>query len=177
MKQHHVGKLVIGWTGTLTTSKYVSDLLPVLQELEKHYEFEFRMISNEHPGYALKSFVFQPWKKDTEIEDLLRFDIGIMPLEDDQWAKGKCGFKALQYMALGIPPIVSPVGVNTDIVQHAANGFVCNTHQEWYKALERLILEPALRQQLGAAARETVVQRYSVLSQTPTFLQLFEEKE
>lgn len=174
IKKHHENKLIIGWTGTLTTSKYVQFILPILRKLEQRYQFEFCMISNEDPEYDLKSFKFKRWKKESEIEDLLHFDIGIMPLEEDQWSKGKCGFKALQYMALGIPPIVSPVGVNTDIVQHNVNGLVCNTAEEWERAFERLMVYPELRERLGKEARKTIEQQYSVKANTEKFLKLFE---
>lgn len=166
-------KPVIGWTGTLTTSKYIGDILAALQRLEEKYEFEFCMISNEIPDYSLKSLVFKRWQKETEIKDLLRFDVGVMPLVDDQWAKGKCGFKALQYMALGIPPVVSPVGVNTDIVQDGENGLICLTEEEWYTALEKLLQSPDLRKELGQQAHQTILDRYSVVANREKFVGLF----
>lgn len=174
VKEHDSSKKpVIGWTGTLTTSKYIGDIVAALKRLEAKHDFEFCMISNEIPNYDLKSLVFKAWKKETEIEDLLRFDIGVMPLVDDQWAKGKCGFKALQYMALGIPPVVSPVGVNTDIVQDGINGLICNTEDEWFQALDQLLQQPELRKQLGTHAHQTIVDRYSVLANTEKFVDLF----
>ena len=101
---------VIGWTGTHSTMKYLDEIVPVLAELEKEYTFYFLVISNKKPDFSLKSLTFIPWNKESEINDLLQMNIGLMPLSDDIWAKGKCGFKALQYMALGIPALVSPVG-------------------------------------------------------------------
>lgn len=174
IKEHDdTKKPVIGWTGTLTTSKYIGDIVGALQRLEQEYDFEFCVISNEAPDYNLKSLVFKRWKKETEIEDLLRFDIGIMPLVDDKWAKGKCGFKALQYMALGIPPVVSPVGVNTDIVQDGENGRICQTEDDWYNALSQLLRHPELRKELGSKAHQTVLNHYSVIANTEKFLNLF----
>nr|WP_277881552.1 glycosyltransferase family 4 protein [Hymenobacter cyanobacteriorum] len=168
------GRLVIGWTGTHSTLKYLDQVVPVLAQLEAEgLDFEFRVISNQPPAFPLRSLVYLPWRKETEIADLLGFHIGLMPLEDDLWAKGKCAFKALQYMALGVPPLVSPVGMNTEVVQHGQNGFVCATPQEWEASLRRILADAGLRQQLGAAARATIEQRYSVVANTPNFLALF----
>ena len=170
------GPLVIGWTGTHSTLKYLRPLVPVLAQLEAEgLEFEFRVISNQPPDFdqPLRSLRFVPWQKATEIADLLAFHVGLMPLEDDLWAKGKCAFKALQYMALGIPALVSPVGMNPEVVQPGVNGYLCATPTDWYQCLQQLLHQPALRQQLGQAARLTIEQRYSVRANTPTFLALF----
>jgi glycosyltransferase involved in cell wall biosynthesis len=173
IKIHQNKTLTIGWTGTLTTMRYLNDVVPVLRELEEEFEFKTLIISNQAPDFNLRGLVFQHWNKETEIEDLLKLDVGLMPLEDDIWAKGKCGFKALQYMALGIPPLVSPVGVNTQIVAHAENGFVCAAQQDWYQSIKRLLTEPELRAKLGESARKTVEKNYSVISQKDKFLSLF----
>jgi len=168
------GRLVIGWTGTHSTLKYLDQVVPVLAKLEDEgMDFEFRVISNQPPALPLRSLVFLPWRKDTEIADLLGFHVGLMPLEDDLWAKGKCAFKALQYMALGIPALVSPVGMNTEVVRHGLNGFVCATPTEWEISLRQLLADARLRQHLGQAARATIEQCYSVHANTPNFLQLF----
>jgi len=172
--QARPGRLVIGWTGTHSTLKYLDQVVPVLAKLEAEgLDFEFRVISNQPPALQLRSLVFLPWRKDTEIADLLGFHVGLMPLEDDLWAKGKCAFKALQYMALGIPALVSPVGMNTEVVQHDQNGFVCATPAEWEASLRQLLADAGLRQRLGTAARATIEQRYSVRANTPNFLALF----
>ena len=168
------GRLVIGWTGTHSTLKYLDQVVPVLAKLEDEgLEFEFRVISNQPPALPLRSLVFLPWRKETEIADLLGFHVGLMPLEGDPWAQGKCAFKALQYMALGIPALVSPVGMNTEVVSHGHNGFVCATPAEWEASLRQLLADAGLRQQLGRAARATVERRYSVVANTPNFLRLF----
>ncbi len=174
IKNQSTQKIIIGWTGTLTTIRYLYPLLPIIQKLEHKYDFEFHVIANENPLFDLKSFRFIPWKKETEIDDLLQFNIGLMPLEDDKWAKGKCGFKALQYMSLGIPAIVSPVGVNTEIIDEGINGFICNSEAAWLSALEMLLESPEKRWEMGKAAREKIVNHYSVQSNTNNFLGLFE---
>lgn len=162
-------KLVIGWTGSHSTMKYLEGLIPVLQELEKQYSFEFLVISNKKPLFRLKSLKYIKWNKDTEIEDLLQINVGVMPLSDDLWAQGKCGFKALQYMALGIPALVSPVGVNTKIVDHAQNGFLCETQEDWRKYLKLLLESDKLRKELGAKARQKIEDAYSVKANQNNF--------
>lgn len=170
------GPLVIGWTGTHSTLKYLLPLVPVLAQLEAEgLEFEFRVISNQPPEFAqpLRSLRFVPWQKATEIPDLLAFHVGLMPLEDDQWAQGKCAFKALQYMALGIPALVSPVGMNTEVVQDGHNGYICREPAAWHARIHQLLTDAAHRQALGQAARTTIEQHYSVQANTPNFLALF----
>jgi glycosyltransferase involved in cell wall biosynthesis len=122
----------------------------------------------------LKSLKYVKWSKETEIDDLLEFNIGIMPLTDDLWAKGKCGFKALQYMSLGIPAIVSPVGVNTSIVDDGINGMVCHNAKEWELALEKSMTDRNLSSILGKEARKKVETQYSVLSNSENFIRLFQ---
>lgn len=171
--QHTPGKLVIGWTGTHSTLQYLAQVVPVLARLEEEFAFEFRVISNQPPALTLRSLVFVPWRKETEIADLLTFHVGLMPLKDDPWAKGKCAFKALQYMALGIPALVSPVGMNTEVVRNGVNGYVCATPQEWETAIRTLLEDESLRAHLGKAARKTVEENYSVTANRRTFLTLF----
>ena len=166
------GKPVIGWTGTHSTLPYLKILLPVLQKLEKQFHFTFLIISNQPPDLPLKSIEFLPWKKETEIEDLLKIDIGVMPLSEDQWSKGKCGFKALQYLSLNIPALVSPVGVNSKIVRHGENGFLCATEVEWYDHLKKLLTDVELRQRLGRQGRKDIILNYSVLANRDNFMRL-----
>ena len=166
-------KLVIGWTGSHSTVQYLDDLIPVFTELEKENNFELAVITDRKPEFDLKSMNFIQWKKETEVEDLLRFDIGIMPLRDDKWSKGKCGFKALQYMALGVPALVSPVGVNTKIVDHNVNGFICNNNEDWKKYLSLLLSDKNKLNELSKKTREKIITNYSVNSNTTNFLHLF----
>jgi glycosyltransferase involved in cell wall biosynthesis len=108
-----------------------------------------------------------PWRAETEVPALSAIDVGLMPLPDDEWSRGKCGLKALQYMALGIPPVVSPVGVNSAIVQDGINGFHACTDEEWVDRIALLLRDPELRRRLGAAARLTVETTYSARVQAP----------
>jgi glycosyltransferase involved in cell wall biosynthesis len=167
--------LTIGWTGSHSTLKYLIPVIPVLKRLEHKYpEIRFLVIADTDPKLPLKNFMFLPWNLKTEIADLAEIDIGIMPLPDDPWTRGKCGLKALQCMALGIPVVVSPVGVNAEIVRHGIDGFLCNTETEWFTYLEILIENATLRKDMGISGRQTVVDRYSVNSNTSNFLSLFQ---
>ena len=167
-------KLVIGWTGTHTTMRYLDFIVPVIKELEQKYDFEFLVISNEAPTYHLKSLRFLKWKRETEIADLARISIGVMPLEMDIWSEGKCGFKGLQYMSLGIPALMSPVGVNTQIVSHQVNGFLPVKLEHWKSQLELLLTDVDLRKRIGEAGKKTINERYSVLSNQTNYLSLFQ---
>ena len=170
---HTNKKIIIGWTGSHSTVQYLEDIFPVLNRLEDKYDFEFHVICDVPPKFNLRSMKFIPWTKLSEIDDLLKFNVGIMPLPADIWAKGKCGFKALQYMALGIPAVVSGVGVNAEIVNHGINGCVCNTTDEWFIYLEKLITDPDYLIKLSEKTREKIVNNYSVKSNTKKFLSLF----
>lgn len=165
---------IIGWTGSHSTLKYLEALEPVLKKLEdQHHGIAFLVIADKPPQLHLKKMVFRKWSKETEISDLMLADIGIMPLSDDAWSKGKCGFKVLQYMALEIPCLASPVGVNTTIIQHGVNGFLCNSEDDWLTYFNQLIMNTAIRRKIGENGRTTVEDQYSVCSNTSNFLSLF----
>ncbi|MEL6562537.1 MAG: glycosyltransferase family 4 protein [Bacteroidota bacterium] len=163
----------IGWTGTHSTMPYLTPILPLLDELAKKYAFKLLIISNQKPEFDRQYVEFIKWNKSTEIEDLQKMDIGIMPLSDDKWAKGKCGFKALQYMSLKIPALVSPVGVNTEIVDHELNGFICESSEDWEQALTNFYKNPDLIETMAEACRKKIMDHYSVLSNKDNFIKLF----
>lgn len=168
-------RITIGWTGTHSTLKYLDFLEPIIQSLEQKFpgRIRFLVIANKKPDLKLQSLEFIAWNKATEISDLLRLDIGVMPLTDDIWAKGKCGFKALQYMALGVPCVISPVGVNSKIVDDGATGFLASTEAEWTEKLEKLMADESLREAMGRKGREKVEAEYSVNSNAANFIRLF----
>lgn len=165
---------VIGWSGSYSTVQHLDTLRDVLQRLAREERFRLRVIGT--PQYKLEGVDVEamPWRAATETADLSVMDIGIMPLPDDRWSKGKCGLKALQYMALGIPTICSPVGVNTDIIQDNANGFIAATEDEWIEKLKALLRSAELRKRLGRAGRSTVETQYSALVQAPRVYQILE---
>lgn len=165
----HGKQPVIGWTGSHSTLIYIESVLPVLRKLRERFRFEFHIIANRNPGYPDEFIKFIPWRKESEIEDLQKFHIGIMPLHDNAWSQGKCGFKAIQYLALEIPAVVSPIGVNPQIVKNGESGFHASTNEEWTIALEKLLSDPVLRNNMGSAGREFIEKNYSVDSTREDF--------
>ncbi|CAN5619774.1 N/A [soil metagenome] len=163
----------IGWTGSHSTLPYLKLIKDALRKLEEKYEVRLVIIANQPPDIRIKNLEYKPWNKETEMADLLDFDVGIMPLVDDIWANGKCGFKALQYLSLGIPALVSPVGINTKIVTHGEEGFHCKTEADWVIYLEKLLLNPELRKEMGKKGRKKVEDDFSVKSNKENFLRLF----
>ncbi len=163
----------IGWTGTHTTMAYLDNLIPLIKRLEQKYSFTFTIISNQKPDFELDSLKFIQWTKESEIQDLATLNIGVMPLRDDVWAQGKCGFKALQYMALQIPSVVSPIGVNKEIIQNGENGYLCSSEEEWENTLSSLIENKEQRIKIGQNGQQTIENHYSVKSQSDNFLNLF----
>jgi len=168
--------VVIGWSGSDSTNENVNRIADVLRRLHAKYKnIRFLVISNSMDRIDLKRFgpvpvEFLAFHLPTYIEDLHTIDIGIMPLEDTEWNRMKCGGKLLQYMACAIPAAASPVGVNLTIVEHGRNGFLASTDDEWVEILSRLIESAELRKTIALEGRKTVEQFYSVESQAPVFL-------
>jgi glycosyltransferase involved in cell wall biosynthesis len=166
----------LGWTGSPSTIKHFELAVPVLLRLRERFgdAITFKVIGDGAYRQDALGITGTPWREESEIEDLSGIDVGLMPLPDDEWAKGKCGLKALQFMAMELPVVTSPVGVNTEIIDDGANGYLASTDDEWFERLSALIESAQLRRELGRAARETVVSRYSVASQRETYLGLLE---
>lgn len=166
----------IGWSGSLTTIKHFEFAVPFLRQLKKKYGDKISIKVIGDGSYVNEELGIRgiAWKKEDEVKELSTFDIGIMPLPDDEWAKGKCGLKGLQYMALGIPTIMSPVGVNTEIIRDGENGMLATTTEEWVEKLEKLIADNNLRLRIGEKARQTVEEHYSVNAWKDRYLRLFE---
>jgi glycosyltransferase involved in cell wall biosynthesis len=177
LKNHDANNpLIIGWTGTHSTLIQISQIEEQLGELQKEIPFEFMLICNADPCFTKVKYRYHQWYADTEISDLLKFDIGVMPLRNTDWERGKCGFKALQYMALGIPCVASNVGANSNILTHEVNGYLISPEkpEDWKLCLRQLLLDVKKRKSIGAAGRETVLNHFSVKSNTNKYLRLFE---
>ena len=167
--------VVIGWSGSFSTIQHFKLAIPHLQALKRVFgnRVEFQIIGDANYFCQELGVQGRPWKADTEVADLQEFDIGIMPLPDDEWSRGKCGLKGLQYMAVGVATLMSPVGVNRDIVQHGVNGFLPDTPENWLSCLCQLVESSELRRRLGEAGRRTVEDGYSVRVWRDKYLQIF----
>lgn len=159
---------VIGWIGSPTTGPYIQSLFGVLQQVAASRPLTLRISGAGRPfdvaGIPTDN---RPWSLAHEVELFNTCDIGVYPLADDDWAKGKCGFKAIEFMACGVPVVASAVGVNREIVEDGVNGFLASTPEEWRCKLARLIDEPELRQRFAAAGRRTIEERYSLAVNAP----------
>lgn len=168
-------KIVIGWSGSISTIKHFEMAIPVLKELLLKYpnQLEIHVIGQASYKNKELKIISKSWHSSTEVENLNYFDIGIMPLPDDEWSKGKCGLKGLSYMACGIATVMSAVGVNTEIIQDHYNGYLASTQKEWLDALSTLIENKELRNLIGMRGRETVVNHYSVEANKHLYLDVF----
>lgn len=173
LADHTILPVNIVWTGTHTTMRYLDNFIPLLRKLEKNHSFTFTIISNQKPEFDLSSLRFIKWDKESEISDLAKSGIGVMPMEENKWSEGKCAFKGLQYMALGIPAILSPVGMNNEIIKDGLNGFLCSTNEEWEKRIVELLEDSSLRTKMGLEGRNTVQEKYSVEANSSNYLNLF----
>jgi glycosyltransferase involved in cell wall biosynthesis len=173
-KEHRTAsKPVVGWTGTASTLRYLEHIRPVLEELARRRRYRLVVISEgAAPSWNGVEVELHQWSSAREVEDLLELDVGLMPQPDEEWARGKCGCKALQYMALGIPPVASRNGALPEIIENGRTGFLASTPAEWLTSLERLIDDVALRASLGDQARFTVRERYSANSHVPRIAEI-----
>jgi len=152
----------IGWIGSPSTTKYLYSIAPALAHMCQNDNVIVTLIgagSIELPGVSLKIL---PWSEETEVECLSSFDVGIMPLPDEPWARGKCGFKLIQYMASGLPVIASSVGVNKEIVDDGVNGFLSDSNEQWVEALERLYRNVDMRAKMGGVGRKLIENKYCI---------------
>ncbi len=162
------GGPMVGWIGSPTTAAYLMGLAPVLQQVAASQPFVLKVSGTgdpvRMPGVAVEN---AEWRLNGEIDLFRSCDIGVYPLVDDAWAKGKCGFKAIEFMACGVPVVASAVGVNREIIEDGVNGFLASSEEEWIAKLGRLIAEPALRARFAAAGRRTIEERYSLHVNAP----------
>lgn len=152
----------VGWIGSPSTWEYVKPWIPLLQEVSREHGHRALVVGAGPQPAPPEHIDFLPWSEADEVALVQRMGIGIMPLPDTPWARGKCGYKLIQYMACGLPVVASPVGVNSEIVEHGVNGFLAGTPAEWRAALTALLRDEALRRRMGAAGRRKVEAEYSV---------------
>lgn len=169
----------IVWTGNPSSSYYLETAAGTLSKLARTHKFRLLIIgaskATESEFRRLPNTEFRTWSLETELPDLLEGEIGIMPIVDDLWSKGKCGLKAIQYMALGLPAVCSPYGANSDIITHGQDGFLATTDSEWEDSLTKLLDDSELRRRIGAAARRTTIARFSLEANAPKLLSVLEQ--
>jgi glycosyltransferase involved in cell wall biosynthesis len=166
--------IVVGWIGSPSTWPYLRPILPVLAELARNRKIEVRVVGAgaQARGESFTGLELVEWNEEAEIAEVQRMDIGIMPVPDDIWARGKSGYKLIQYMACGLPVVASPVGVNRSIVEHGLNGFLADKEEEWRSALIRLIDDGELRRRFGQTGRARAVGHYSLETHAPRLVEL-----
>jgi glycosyltransferase involved in cell wall biosynthesis len=163
---------VLGWIGSHSTAPYLQSIVPALARLAQRKRFVLRVVGGhiDAPGVEVDE---RPWSLEDEVADFQSLDIGLYPLIEDQWSVGKSGFKAIQYMACGLPVVASPVGVTRDIIT-AETGFFAERADDWVQHLGRLIDDVELRRRLGRAGREQAVARWSLEAHAPRLVRIVE---
>jgi glycosyltransferase involved in cell wall biosynthesis len=171
----HPKKLVVGWVGTPGETRHLKAFLPVWEEIDRRCPVSFRFIGARPFENRLKDVRFISWNYDTEVQHMWEFDIGIMPLIRQKEVFGKGGYKLLQYMAMGIPSVASPWGVNRDIIDNGKTGLLAESYEDWLEHLDTLLKNKELRRQIGNSARAVAVESYSLQRWLPIFVNMLEE--
>ena len=167
-------KIVIGWSGSISTIKHFEIIIPALIQIQDKYPnlIEIHVIGQELYAHSNLNIINKTWSSNTEVDDLNCFDIGIMPLPNDEWVIGKCGLKGLSYMACGVPTVMSNIGVNSEIIKHGKNGYLASTYEEWVDCIITLIENIELRKQIGDNGRQTLLEHYSVDAHKVNYLEV-----
>jgi glycosyltransferase involved in cell wall biosynthesis len=173
---------VVGWIGSHSTAPYLRRILPALQAAAWKAPFKLHIVGSRSkltlPGNSQlqgTEVVHKPWTLENEVTDFQSLDIGLYPITRDKWSVGKSAFKAVQYGAVGIPTVASPVGAVEDVVQHEKTGFLANTTDEWIQAITTLVKDAKLRRQMGQNARKRIVEHYSLATWAPKWIDLIQK--
>jgi len=170
-RKENNNEVIIGWIGSKTTSIFLEPMRDTFKFLlGKYPNLKIKVVGGEFDTKGIKRLENIVWSLEREIEVLQSFDIGIMPMSDSKWTRGKCAFKTILYMSVGIPCVSSPVGITVDIIENDVNGFLANSDSEWKEKLSILIESPDLRRKMGENARKTAIEKYSVRTNVPKFL-------
>jgi glycosyltransferase involved in cell wall biosynthesis len=174
-KISHSEEIILGWIGTKGNLKYLKKLEPVFKAIRQKFpKVKLKIVSNDFYNSSHLPIIKKFWKLEDENVDLISFDIGLMPLKDDLWSRGKCGLKIVQYLSVGVPVVCTPVGINSDIIKDGENGFWATNEEEWVSRLSTLIQNPELRHQLGLKGIKTVEREYSLAVTSEKFFQVLQ---
>jgi len=169
--------VTIGWIGSHTTAPYLREIEDVFLQLGKKYKFNLKIIGAGKYNIRADniSVISMDWRLEDEVEQFQSLDIGVYPLPDSEWTFGKTGFKAIQYMSVGVPCVASRIGANRDIIEDNLNGFLVGTKDEWVQRLSNLIEDAELREKTGLLSRKTVEEKYSVKVNAPKILEIIQK--
>jgi len=169
-------RIVVGWIGSHSTAEYLLELKDVFQKLKKENpDIVIRLIGAEKYREQLPLTECRAWKLEDEIIELSSFDIGLMPMPDNPWTRGKCAFKLLLYMSMGIPAVCSPVEMNKEIIKDGENGFLASSPEEWLEKIQFLINSLDLRRKIGFEGRKTAEKKYDLRLWAPVFIEVLKE--
>lgn len=157
----------IGWIGTPHTARYLKQIEPAIQEIASRHRIQFVAVGAGELSLRGVSCKVPAWSEENEAESIAAFDVGVMPLRDEPFERGKCGYKLIQYMACGVPVIASPVGANMEIVDPGCNGFLAENQNQWFEAIEFLVRNPAKAAAMGLEGRRKVELHYSLHEMAP----------
>ena len=172
---YHSDKIILGWSGSVSTSPYLHLLDGMLQKLRQKFDFKLLVMGDENFRIEGVETEAIPWKEEYEISTIRKFDIGLYPLPVDSWVHGKGGGKALQYMAAGVPTVATGVGANFKIIEHGVSGFLVKTDDEWIECLGKLITDEQLRKRIGQKGIEVVRERFSVHANKEVYLSVLRQ--
>lgn len=166
------GRVILGWTGSATSQVHLEIFAPILKQILAECPVDLRVVSNRRPLLPEIPHEWREWTPETEVASIQDFDIGIMPMPDDEWSKGKCSLKALQSMAVGVPVVASAIGANRDAIDHGRDSLLASSPEEWIAAVRKLATDHEYRLLLGKHARTTIEQRFSAPSSARTLFEL-----
>lgn len=169
----------IGWIGSKSTSVYLLDILPAIEKFASQHDMQFNLVGFDEsvlPAGAKERCKINiiPWSEETEVNEILNFDVGIMPLRNDPWSQGKCGFKLVQYMSCKKPVIASPVGINTDLGENDVNGYLAGTIDEWFVAFEALYHDTVMRKKMSENNWQKINAEYNHVKNCQKYVRLIE---
>lgn len=161
----------VGWIGSPSTAPYLESVVAPLHMLSREQALRLIVIGGKAPQIENVEVIEIPWSEDSEVDLINTFDVGLMPLPNDEWARGKCAFKLVQYMACGVPVVASRVGANIDLVTSEC-GFLAETDEQWFEALRKLRDQPSMRMSMGESSRKRVLDAYSLESNLPLLVKV-----